>query len=219
MTQLEQGNPSYAGNIVSVHNYTSPLVDVMGAQYFVSTTPLDSIGQQLDLLGFADSVYLYRNRQAAPRSFIVPRTVSVQNEAQALQALGATGFSPCSFAIIESSDLQSTPSDVSASCVGIATIEKYEPSAVEIHAETPVDAMLVLNDAYYPGWQVTVDGKEQHIYRVDGEFRGVRLMAGEHEVIFAFRPRSVIFGGVLSALSLICAVLLVIVGACRRMYR
>jgi len=53
---------------------------------------------------------------------------------------------------------------------------------------------LVLTDADYPGWQVEVDGERRDILPADLYFRAVELPAGEHEVIFRFRPASVHLG-------------------------
>lgn len=50
--------------------------------------------------------------------------------------------------------------------------------------------MVVLSDAYYPGWQATVDGSPANIYRVDCDMRGVIVAPGQHTIIMSYHPFS-----------------------------
>ena len=54
--------------------------------------------------------------------------------------------------------------------------------------------MLVLADANFPGWVARIDGKEAPILRADYLFRGVLVPAGEHDVAFAYEPRPLALG-------------------------
>ncbi len=70
-----------------------------------------------------------------------------------------------------------------------------------VQVEADSDAYLLLTDAYYPGWQATIDGEPTPIYRADVMFRAVQVPAGEHEVIFSYRPDwlpGILWGGVLA---------------------
>ena len=49
--------------------------------------------------------------------------------------------------------------------------------------------MLLLNDKFDPGWQVTVDGKPTSVLRCNYIMRGVQLEKGEHTVEFRFESR------------------------------
>jgi hypothetical protein len=68
----------------------------------------------------------------------------------------------------------------------------WSPDRIEIHAQGP--ALLVLSEIAYPGWQVWVDGAPQPLEIFDDLLRAVRLPSGDHRVLFAFRPASLVFG-------------------------
>ena len=59
--------------------------------------------------------------------------------------------------------------------------------------ETP-PGVLVLADAWYPGWRATVDGRPASIFPVDGVFRGVEVGEGAHTVTFTYAPLSIRIG-------------------------
>lgn len=86
---------------------------------------------------------------------------------------------------------------------GDATIERYEPERVVARTRSDTASVLVLTDAWFPGWSVTVDGKHVAMLRVDHALRGVALAPGEHRVEFRFRPRVLLAGGVVTAASLL----------------
>ena len=52
----------------------------------------------------------------------------------------------------------------------------------------------VLADTFAPSWRATVNGEPWPIHRVNGLFRGVVTDAGEHEIVFTYRPRDLCYG-------------------------
>jgi uncharacterized membrane protein YfhO len=69
-----------------------------------------------------------------------------------------------------------------------ASIRSYTDERIEIAVSAGADGYLLLADAYYPGWRATVDGQPTSIYRADAMFRAVSIPAGEHTVVFEYRP-------------------------------
>ena len=76
-------------------------------------------------------------------------------------------------------------------------------NSVACSVETAEAGVLVLADLDYPGWSVTVDDRPAESLRIGGQFRGVRLEAGSHRVIWSYRPRSVLLGAVVSVITLL----------------
>ena len=46
----------------------------------------------------------------------------------------------------------------------------------------------MLNDRFTPDWEVFLDGKASRLLRCNGVMRGVAVPAGEHRVVFLYRP-------------------------------
>ena len=88
----------------------------------------------------------------------------------------------------------------------------YATDRVFVRAETDRAALLVVGQAYYPGWTAVVDGETTAVVVADGAFVGVPVGPGPHEIELAFRPRhlraglsSIAAGLILSALLLLHA--------------
>jgi hypothetical protein len=81
-----------------------------------------------------------------------------------------------------------------------ADIVTWSPNRIVAHATGP--GLLVISEVAYPGWMATVDGEKAEIQTVHQILRGIELGEGEHEVILAFRPRTVMIGFACTAIIL-----------------
>jgi hypothetical protein len=99
-----------------------------------------------------------------------------------------------------------------------AMVIDWQPTQVTIEARAVAPGWLVLADAYYPGWEASLDGLAVPIYAADVAFRAVRLPVGAHRVVFHYRPRPLVVGGAITLVTLAsCLVLLVLpLGGFRR---
>jgi hypothetical protein len=70
---------------------------------------------------------------------------------------------------------------------------------VRIRVQHDQPGVLVLADGWYPGWRAAVDGVEKDIFAVDLMFRGIAVVAGDHEVEFIYAPLSLDLGTYISA--------------------
>ena len=73
------------------------------------------------------------------------------------------------------------------------TVTSYSPQRVELDAAL-APGLVVLADIYYPGWRLTIDGKEAPIYRANRMMR-VAVRAGRYHLVFTYEPRSFVVGG------------------------
>lgn len=94
----------------------------------------------------------------------------------------------------------------------------YAPDRLTYKARTADGAVAVFSEVFFPwGWKATVDGKEMPIARVNYLLRAMRLPAGEHEIVFEFKPQSIktttTVAYVAIGLIYLCVVLLGVAGA------
>jgi len=86
---------------------------------------------------------------------------------------------------------------------GQAELEEYTAEQVTINVDSEKNAWLVLTDAYYPGWEATVDGQRASILPVNGMFRAVAIPAGASNVVFTYRSVPLQRGMIISLLTLV----------------
>lgn len=89
-----------------------------------------------------------------------------------------------------------TPHDESASVV----LTSYAPNLLSYTTSSKFDKTAVFSEIYYPyGWHATIDGKPAEHFRVNYLLRALNIPAGDHEVVFEFRPDSIYKGYKVSA--------------------
>jgi hypothetical protein len=81
---------------------------------------------------------------------------------------------------------------------GEAVITAFTPERVTVQAAAAAQGVLVLAEAWYPGWRATVDGAPAAVFPVNGWMRGVVVPAGRSEVEFTFRSRWLGVGAAIS---------------------
>jgi uncharacterized membrane protein YfhO len=70
-----------------------------------------------------------------------------------------------------------------------------------MQVRTDAPALLVVSDAYYPGWTATIDTVEVAVRRADYALRAVAVPSGDHVVRFHYRPWSLRAGVTVSAIT------------------
>jgi hypothetical protein len=83
------------------------------------------------------------------------------------------------------------------------TVEKIAPDRVAISVQLQDPGVVILADVYYPGWTLTIDGRESEILRVNRMMRGAAVGRGSHRLVYSYRPRSFRYGMVISASALL----------------
>jgi len=146
-------------------------------------------------------VKVYRNDGVLPRAFLVPQAVWVDDET-ALIRLQAPDFDPTRLVLLAGSGTEARALAAPSPVPGEVVITAAADETVRLQVKTATPAWLVLADAWYPGWEATVDGRPTPIERANLLLRAIHVPAGEHEVVFRFRPRSFRLGALLTVLGL-----------------
>jgi hypothetical protein len=77
-----------------------------------------------------------------------------------------------------------------------------------IVAESDGDAVLVVNEAWWPGWKATIDGTPASVLPADGLVRALRWPAGRHVLEMRYDPPEVRLGWIVSAVAALLTALL-----------
>jgi hypothetical protein len=185
-----------------------PLLNLLATRYLV----VDLSGRdaaeslQLPLLWQRDGIWIYENTEALPRALYVPRVEVLADPELLLARLASAEHRPREVALVETPPPDGFVGSMPVG-TGSATIVRERSEELALHVQASADGFLSLTDQYYPGWTATVNGAPVPILRGNYAFRVVRVPAGESEVVFRYRPRSVQYGVVLSLVTLAAIVL------------
>jgi hypothetical protein len=169
-----------------------------GVAYTIAATPQPDAGDEV--FAGAGGMKVYR-RDAFPRAWAVHELVRVPNTAEGNILVSQD---PGSFR--RKAHIEGAPPHVE-SCVAPDTVQLIEhaPDRLAIRAEMACDGMVVLSDAFYPGWRARVDHRPAEIHQVNGAMRGVAVPRGRHTVTMRYRPVSVYLGAALTLLGILGA--------------
>lgn len=146
-------------------------------------------------------VWLLRNRHGGevlqafedplPRAWLVNNGVLIEEPGERLKMLGSGRWDPGRTVILESLP-KFAPPEPTEKPAGTAKILSRHPGFYEIEAECDAPAFLVLSEAYYPGWSVTIDGKSDgdiEVLPADHLIQAVWMPKGKHVVRFEYHSR------------------------------
>jgi len=191
-------------------DYKNEFLDMLNLGYLI--LPSDTVLPENDrwIPVYCDEVNIYKNVKALPRVLIVNNAEFMENDEKILAFLREKKNKLreicCIYEKTGKNILKKGDEGRENSFPG-AEISYYSNDEVIVKAFTEKEGFLILNDTYYPGWKVFVDGREEKLYRANYLFRGVLLKEGEHTVRFVFFPYSFYISKVIS----LCVMYLVFV--------
>jgi hypothetical protein len=175
-----------------------------GRNYFTKlVVPASGGGQELNpdgnvFLNIADVRYViarngydlltFENKNGLGRVSFAPNYV-VMDSSQILNALQNESYdyrtTVALFAEPQQKPAASTPDSLAraaASSGFSAQWQGYTPNIRTVKVSAPQDGFLRISEVYYPGWKITVDGKESKAYRSDLAWMAIYLPKGDHVV-------------------------------------
>jgi hypothetical protein len=88
-------------------------------------------------------------------------------------------------------------------------ITRYEPQRVDLDVQLERGGLVILADAFDPGWSLTIDDTPAPIYRTNRLMRGAAVAAGRHTLVYTYAPLSFRVGGAVSIGAVVVALALV----------
>jgi len=81
-------------------------------------------------------------------------------------------------------------------------VTAFAPESITVRTRGDAPALLVLAEAWYPGWTAAVDGAPTPCLPANAWMRAALVPAGTHEVTFRFHSTRLRAGALLSLCSL-----------------
>lgn len=180
----------------------------VGFWWYGSSVPPDQKWKRMFSAGPLFGLYLFRVPEPLPRAFTLDRlqpaledeqrhdliyrdlhevvVVGADDEVAAMYLEGRMGPVPHESRINYFTSLQGKNR--------ILGTDFSHPNRVDIDLNMAVPAMLVLTDAWHPGWQASDNGRPVFMHRVNYLQRGIWLEEGKHKVRMIFRPAAFYIG-------------------------
>lgn len=182
VASLERGKPDIRSpfgfnRIITPHNINSPLMDFLNVKYVLSLTEIES--EEFIKVMEEGETKLYQNVEVSPRVFFAKNILLGSSDNEVITKVHSANLTDT--AVLYDSDAPIT----TQFATGTASIKSYKENKITIETENNDEGFLVLSDAFYPTWNVTIDGKEADMYRTNYAFRGVVVPAGKHTVEFS----------------------------------
>jgi hypothetical protein len=188
----------------------TPLYDLTGAAFEIASPVITrERSAKWDLIERFEGFDVYRNNNALPRAFLVHEALIEPDPQKIVESLRNFGVEPRHTVVLESG----TP--VPSRQIGTAeayakqlpTAEwvratRYTPHEVVLTVKADAPGWVVLTDAWYPGWEATVDDRPVAVERAFSAYRAVRVDAGQHTITMRFRPWTWQVGRAVSLLTL-----------------
>jgi len=177
--------------------------DQAGWGDLVLTPPLESVVLESNRLS------VIRREGALPRAFVVHRWLpdADRERTRALLLSGATDLTRVAWVEGGPPSPAGPPPPATP-----AEARRTAPEELVVRADVGAEGMLIVGEAFAPGWEARVNGAPAPILRADRCLRAVHLGPGRHEVVFRYRPRAWRIGLALAAAG---AAALVLLGAAR----
>jgi hypothetical protein len=154
-----------------------PVIDMLNTKYIIADP--NNNGQ----------VIAQQNPGALGACWFVKGIEYKKTAAEVMAAL--SNFNPKDTAILEEKVKSPTLAGSADSTASIRLVYN-DNDIIEYRSSSKTNGFAVFSEIYYDaGWIATIDGKESPIIRTNYVLRGLEVPAGEHRIVFEFKPKSV----------------------------
>jgi hypothetical protein len=158
----------------------SPMLDLLSVRYLIGLpgAPAPALP-----MVHSEGLPVYERASRLPRASLWPRAAVEPDLERRLQKLQQPDFPVRHEALVEK-----PLAGLDASATGEARVVSESPNDISIEVSSSGRQLLVLSDAWCPGWEATLDGHSVPILKVNQMFRGIVVPAGHSRVGMRFRP-------------------------------
>jgi hypothetical protein len=198
---------------------SAPLVDVLNVRYLIAAVapgpkwqerfrpPLGAAPQARYEATWDAQLKVFENAEVMPRAFVAYTARLAKSSTEEAALVARSDFDPHREIVVSAVTARGQPIpppelENRGRLPTPARLLAHTRHRVVLEAVAQAPGVLVLADAFYPGWTATVDGRPVPIMPVDLALRGVPLGPGSHRVEMTYRDPSLRLGLWLSLLGL-----------------
>lgn len=178
------------------------VLDLLQVGYAVARTGRPPEGALPQPVAREGRFALYRFPHPPPRASLVPAWRVVGSPQEALAAVTAPGFDPSGAVVLERDPgLPAPPAALRPPAPGgpsgpgrppgTASYRWQGPQEAVLEVRTPNPALVLVRNAFDPGWEATVDGRPAPVLAADFVLQAVPVPAGRHVVELRYRDPAV----------------------------
>jgi hypothetical protein len=193
-------------------NIDETLLNMLSVRYIMVTRWMPQFAKFFNDRGYPHAfetvnITVFENKNAFPRAY------GLNNLMYAPETPETRGYSAKSIAFTEDSKfveqarekgigIGSTEPSVSPDFNKVQ-IQTYHHTAVKMIADFSKPGVVVLPDNWHPNWTAFVDGVPSYLAKVNQTFRGVAITEGRHVIEMYYRPKSLVMGFIISAITIL----------------
>lgn len=219
ISSIEDGkiksSPRYTVSLPLNSNNLNRAIDLLGIRYVLSKKsdlgqswvfPIDKLPKEKFIKIYEDdSFIIFENQEVFPKAYLVKNYEVESNDQKIINKILSEDFNMQENIILEK-NIDISQSNLST---GSANIILYEPNDVLIETSSKNDSILILNDNFYPGWKVKINGEEREILRGNYTFRAIKIPKGDNAVEFYFESEKFKLGVILAIISIFLILIII----------
>lgn len=194
-----------------IEHHIAPEMQLLGSRLGKVKTQkdLDSVFIGLNTINMLNTKYIIYNPNAAPlqnkkalgNAWFVNNYRLVENANEEIEAIDNVNVSNTAIIHKEFENILANK-ELNPDSSAAITLKLYEPNRLVYKTSSQSEQLAVFSEVYYPkGWYVYIDGKETRYFRANYILRSMFIPAGEHEIVFEFKPKSYEIGNKISLAS------------------
>jgi hypothetical protein len=176
------------------------VLDMLNTQYYLQ--------MQTNDYGEVTGSMIQPSPTALGNAWIVDDITYVPNaDAEILALDEEKGFDPANVAVIDKRYLDLSGEPVKRDSNATISMLSYAPNKLVYSFKGSADQIVIFSEIFYElGWQAYIDNNPVEHFRANYVLRGLRVPAGEHEIVFKYELASYTTGSTLSLIGSIIVI-------------
>lgn len=194
---------------IDIKNFNSRLLDIANSEFVValkrSNNEVNAKGKippelstpKYQVVLDEGPVSILRNLNSLDRFYTVDKYKVITDESETYFYISSSNFD------IKNEVVLSTKPNIDSLTKCQIALKWYTGQTYLLNTKCSNKSLLVLSNAYHPGWSATINNQKVNVLKANGNFMAIVLPSGNSIVKLEFLPKSFLYGFLVSILSVI----------------